>query len=150
MDRHHELARVRGFRIGSCFALDTRLTFEGFIADLVLLDLMMPEVDGFAVLESLRAEPATRDLEVMVLSAKDLSAEERTRLQGYGIRHLVQKGHLDRGLLRHRLRLRIPFDDRDMMPALAQFDGQPHAHRATAIDDDIIAHGADATWPGSR
>lgn len=36
--------------------------------DLVLLDLLMPQMDGFEVLEKLRADPATKDLKVLVLT----------------------------------------------------------------------------------
>jgi CheY-like chemotaxis protein len=48
--------------------------------DLVLLDLMMPEMDGFQFLEKLRDDGATIDVPVVVLTAKDLSAEERAYL----------------------------------------------------------------------
>ncbi|HEY0582264.1 MAG TPA: response regulator, partial [Chloroflexota bacterium] len=46
----------------------------------MVLDLMMPRVDGFEVLQQLRAEPTTRDLPVIVVTAKDLSDEDRERL----------------------------------------------------------------------
>ena len=42
----------------------------------VLLDLLMPGLDGFEVLSKLRAIPKFRDLPVFVMTAKDLSAEE--------------------------------------------------------------------------
>ncbi|HEY1012337.1 MAG TPA: response regulator [Herpetosiphonaceae bacterium] len=45
--------------------------------DLVILDLLMPGTDGFAVLEALRANPETVAIPVIILSAKDLSAAER-------------------------------------------------------------------------
>jgi signal transduction histidine kinase/AraC-like DNA-binding protein/DNA-binding response OmpR family regulator len=47
---------------------------------LVILDLVMPEVDGFAVLERLRADPATRHVPVLVLSGHMLSFEDIQRL----------------------------------------------------------------------
>ncbi|MNS79678.1 Signal transduction histidine-protein kinase BarA [compost metagenome] len=47
---------------------------------LVVLDLMMPELDGFAVLEHLSADPALRTLPVVVLTALALSAEDEARL----------------------------------------------------------------------
>jgi threonine synthase len=59
--------------------------------DLVVLDLMMPEMDGFAVLDSLRADEATQDIPVIVVTAKVLSPEERNRLTGQ-IESLLQKG----------------------------------------------------------
>jgi signal transduction histidine kinase/AraC-like DNA-binding protein len=47
---------------------------------LVILDLLMPEVDGFALLEALRADPATRQTPVLVLSGRMLSLEDVQRL----------------------------------------------------------------------
>jgi CheY-like chemotaxis protein len=46
----------------------------------ILLDLMIPRVDGFEVLRTLREQPATRDLPVIVVTAKDLTEDDRTRL----------------------------------------------------------------------
>jgi PAS domain S-box-containing protein len=48
---------------------------------ILLLDLIMPRLDGFGVIECLRANPQTRDLPVIVLSAKDLTAAESARLK---------------------------------------------------------------------
>jgi len=47
---------------------------------LVILDLMMPDVDGFAVLEEMRARPATRRVPVVVMSGRTLSFEDVRRL----------------------------------------------------------------------
>ncbi len=59
--------------------------------DLVVLDLMMPEMDGFAVLDALRADPATEQIPVIVVTAKELQPAERDRLTGQ-IEALLQKG----------------------------------------------------------
>jgi CheY-like chemotaxis protein len=48
--------------------------------DLVLLDLMMPEMDGFQFLDQIRGDAARRELPIVVLTAKDLTAEERAFL----------------------------------------------------------------------
>ena len=45
--------------------------------DLLILDLMMPVMDGFEVLRRLRADPAWHTLPVVIVTAKDLSSEER-------------------------------------------------------------------------
>jgi CheY-like chemotaxis protein/CHASE3 domain sensor protein len=50
--------------------------------DVLVLDLMMPEPDGFAVLERIRGNPETRDLPVIVVTAKDLSEADRNKLSG--------------------------------------------------------------------
>ena len=50
--------------------------------DIVLLDLMMPEMDGFAFLDAFREHAAWREIPVIVLTAKKLTSEERERLIG--------------------------------------------------------------------
>ena len=59
--------------------------------DLVVLDLMMPEMDGFAIIDALRADDATQDIPIIVVTAKELTAPERERLNGQ-IDSLLQKG----------------------------------------------------------
>jgi len=58
--------------------------------DLVLLDLMMPEMDGFEFLEQLRAKPEWRGIPVVVVTAKDLTPADRERLNGR-VRSILQK-----------------------------------------------------------
>jgi CheY-like chemotaxis protein/anti-sigma regulatory factor (Ser/Thr protein kinase) len=57
----------------------------------VLLDLLMPDVDGFAVVERLHADPSTADVPVIVLTAKDMTAADRERLNGR-VSFLARKG----------------------------------------------------------
>ena len=59
--------------------------------DLIILDLMMPEMDGFAVLDALKAKPETANIPVIVSTAKELTPEEKDRLKGQ-IQALMQKG----------------------------------------------------------
>lgn len=59
--------------------------------DLVLLDLMMPDVDGFAVLDTVKADPQLRNIPVIVITAKDLTSEDYRRLSGR-VESLLQKG----------------------------------------------------------
>ncbi len=59
--------------------------------DLVILDLMMPEIDGFSVLDALKTDPETAQIPVIVVTAKDLTAQEKARLKGQ-IASLMQKG----------------------------------------------------------
>lgn len=59
--------------------------------DLIILDLMMPEMDGFAVLDALKANPETAYIPVIVSTAKELTSEEKARLKGQ-IQTLLQKG----------------------------------------------------------
>jgi threonine synthase len=59
--------------------------------DLIITDLMMPEVDGFTVIERLKSDHQFRDTPIIVLSAKELTAQERARLTGQ-VETLLQKG----------------------------------------------------------
>ncbi len=61
------------------------------LPDLIILDLMMPEIDGFAVLDELKAHPETAPIPVIVVTAKELTNDEKKRLEGR-IHSLMQKG----------------------------------------------------------
>jgi threonine synthase len=63
------------------------------LPDLIVTDLTMPGIDGFGLVEELKLDPRTRDIPVVVVSAKDITAEERRRLNG-NIEGLYQKGSL--------------------------------------------------------
>ncbi|MEJ2186989.1 MAG: response regulator [Gemmatimonadota bacterium] len=69
---------------------------------LILLDLMMPGMDGFEFLEELRSHESWRTIPVVVVTAKDLTDDERSRLNG-GVQRIVQKDSLDRTELVDRL-----------------------------------------------
>jgi signal transduction histidine kinase/DNA-binding LacI/PurR family transcriptional regulator/DNA-binding response OmpR family regulator len=62
--------------------------------DLVLLDLMMPEVDGFGVLAQMREWESTRDIAVVVLTSKTLTEDDMTRLS-QGVATVMSKGLYD-------------------------------------------------------
>ena len=63
--------------------------------DVLLLDLMMPVLDGFGTLQQLRENPDTRDLNVIIITARDLEAHEREELQRNATR-IIEKNGLDR------------------------------------------------------
>jgi CheY-like chemotaxis protein len=62
---------------------------------LIILDLTMPEVDGFAVVERLRADPRTAAIPVVILTARTMTAEDKARLNGW-ISYLAEKGEFSR------------------------------------------------------
>ncbi|MGD8405217.1 MAG: pyridoxal-phosphate dependent enzyme [Anaerolineales bacterium] len=63
------------------------------LPDLIVTDLMMPGIDGFGLVEELRLDPRTRNIPIVVVSAKDITPEEQERLNGH-IEALYQKASL--------------------------------------------------------
>jgi signal transduction histidine kinase/DNA-binding response OmpR family regulator len=62
--------------------------------DAIILDLMMPEMDGFEFLEEMRRRPEWPDTPVVVVTSKDLTVEDRNRLNG-GVERIIQKTDRD-------------------------------------------------------
>lgn len=69
------------------------------IPDAMILDLMMPGMDGFEVLKTLREEERTAHVPVLILTAKHISKEELKFLKRNNIHQLVQKGDINRNEL---------------------------------------------------
>ena len=63
------------------------------LPDLIVTDLTMPGIDGFGLVEELKLDPRTRNTPVVVVSAKDITPDERKRLNGH-IEAVYQKGSL--------------------------------------------------------
>lgn len=61
--------------------------------DAIILDLFMPEMNGFNILENLRAQPELRDLPVIVLTGADLTPEQHQQLSNFG-QGVMAKGYL--------------------------------------------------------
>ena len=80
----------------------------------VLLDLAMPDMDGFEVAERLRADPETATVPIVVLTHMELTRADRDRLAGR-VDHVAAKGQLDRtGLV--ALVARLADDEQDGTP----------------------------------
>jgi CheY-like chemotaxis protein len=62
--------------------------------DVIILDLMMPKMDGFEFLDALRDRADWQDIPVVVMTAKDLTDEDRDRLNG-GVERIIQKSDRD-------------------------------------------------------
>ena len=70
------------------------------VPDAMILDLMMPEVDGLAVLKAIREVPRSSQIPVLILTAKHVSRDELSFLKRNHIYQLIQKGDINRdGLL---------------------------------------------------
>jgi len=62
--------------------------------DVIILDLMMPKMDGFEFLDELRSRHDWQDIPVVIITGKDLTDEDRDRLNG-GVERIIQKSDRD-------------------------------------------------------
>jgi CheY-like chemotaxis protein len=76
------------------------------IPELILLDLMMPEMDGFEFISHLRENEAWQSIPVVVLTAKDITPEDHLRLQG-NVRKVFRKASFSRDELIDEIRAAI-------------------------------------------
>ncbi len=74
----------------------------GTCPDLILLDLTMPEMDGFEFARRLRERPQWREIPVIVLTGADITVEDRHRLEGY-VERILQKCSWDQDALLHEI-----------------------------------------------
>jgi YesN/AraC family two-component response regulator len=113
----------------------------GQIPDLILLDLMMPEMDGFAVLDELRARESTRNIPVIILTGRLLSEADLERCNR-GVASILGKGlftteetlrHVETALMRqHSL-------SRATQQLIRKAMAYIHAHYAEPITREEIA-----------
>jgi len=68
------------------------------VPDLIVLDVMMPEMDGYATLDALRADPATSRIPVMMLTGKSITSDDEA-LRGRGVVDFVAKPFIPRKLV---------------------------------------------------
>jgi CheY-like chemotaxis protein len=76
------------------------------LPDIIVLDLMMPEVSGFDVVDALRMRPATAGIPILVVTAKEVSADDRIRLNGY-VTAIIGKVEFDRDRFKHEVQRAI-------------------------------------------
>lgn len=106
------------------------------IPDGIVLDLMMPEIDGFEVLEKIRSKPATARIPVLILTAKDLTPEDFKKLSANNVQQLVQKGDVDqKGLL---LKVSSMIEGKKDTKDLTPDTGGSHLHGQTPPPETIL------------
>lgn len=80
--------------------------------DLIILDLMIPDIDGFEITQIIKNNPSTKDIPILILTAKDLTVEDKLRLAGK-IENYIQKSHFTKEhLLMHIRDLEITYPAR--------------------------------------
>jgi HAMP domain-containing protein/CheY-like chemotaxis protein/signal transduction histidine kinase len=111
--------------------------------DCMVLDLRLPDMSGFDVLERLRDTPSLADLPVVVFTGKDLSSEEDARLHMLA-RSVVVKGVesperlLDEtALFLHRVVADLPPEKQQMLDRLHRSDDALVGKKVLVVDDDV-------------
>ncbi|MEI6767140.1 MAG: response regulator [Bacteroidota bacterium] len=95
-----EILEQQGFHIQVARNGLEALEFVNFkIPDAIILDLMMPEMDGFEVLENIRGTVKTAKIPVVILTSKYLSNEELKKLSQNNVHQLIQKGDVSKSEL---------------------------------------------------
>ncbi len=91
-----QVLELEGYKIDIANGGREALEFvEHTIPDGIILDLMMPEIDGFEVLERIRSKEHTANIPVVILTAKDLTREDLSRLSANNVQQLIQKGDIN-------------------------------------------------------
>jgi signal transduction histidine kinase/DNA-binding response OmpR family regulator/HAMP domain-containing protein len=104
------------------------------IPNAMILDLMMPEVDGFEVLKSIRAQKETSQIPVLILSAKHVTKQELSFLKSNHIHQLIQKGDVNRNeLLAHVSNMTHPEAHKVSAGEKGKTSSKPISGKATVL-----------------
>ena len=121
-------------------ALDT-LRAEHF--DCMVLDLGLPGISGFEVMETIQQDPALQDLPIIIYTGKKLTRKEETQLRKMA-ETIIVKGVqsperlLDEtALFLHRVASRLPERKRDLLEQLYRSDAQLAGKKLLIVDDDV-------------
>jgi CheY-like chemotaxis protein len=111
--------------------------------DCVVLDLRLPDISGFELLEKIQGEPALRELPIVVFTGKELTEEEESRLRTMA-KSIIIKGVqsperlLDEtSLFLHRVVTELPAEKQRMLERLRQTDEALAQKKVLVVDDDV-------------
>jgi len=111
--------------------------------DCVVLDLRLPDMSGFELLDRIRADASARDVPIVVFTGKDLSPEEEQRLLTVARSIIVKGVHSPERLLDetalflHRVVSKLPPAKRGMLETLYQSDSSLNDKKVLVVDDDV-------------
>jgi CheY-like chemotaxis protein len=100
-----EILQSRGYEVLRAYSGRQGIDLAvAHLPDVIVLDLLMPQMTGFEVVEQLREHPALRETPIIVYTAKDLTEEDRQRLRA-PVRAIASKSDDKKQLLRQLERL---------------------------------------------
>ncbi|QYF91733.1 HAMP domain-containing protein [Massilia sp. PAMC28688] len=111
--------------------------------DCVVLDLSLPDMDGFTLLDTISKDPNLRDLPVVVYTAAELSRKEVTKLKRFAKTIVVKDARsrerlLDEtALFLHRSPARLPDEQRRMLEQVQVSEGDLAGRSVLVVDDDL-------------
>ena len=111
--------------------------------DCMVLDLGLRDMNGFELLETVKANPGMRDLPIIIYTGKDLSAAEDTKLRKFAETIIVKdvkspERLLDEtALFLHRVEAKLPEQKRRMLERLHNTDAVFTGKRVLVVDDDV-------------
>ncbi|NOY97531.1 MAG: response regulator, partial [Chlorobi bacterium] len=106
---------------------------EEKVPDILVLDIMMPGMDGFKVLEEIRKKPETRDLPVIIITAKDLTKEDKTKLIGRVSAIIAKSGTTPQDLYKEIKRIIENLEDTQKTEVSIKINNEP---RILVVEDN--------------
>ena len=110
--------------------------------DCMVLDLRLPDISGFALLERVHAEPALASLPVVVLTGKELAATEQNQLRSMANRVVLKDAHWPERLLDetalflHRIAADLPKEKQAMLERIHSCGDVLRGRKVLVVDDD--------------
>jgi CheY-like chemotaxis protein len=111
--------------------------------DCMVLDLTLPDVSGFDLLDQIGKQPALRDLPIVIYTAQELSRKEVTKLKRYAKTIVVKDARSPERLLDetalflHRSQASLPETQRRMLEEIHAADGGLAGRKVLIVDDDL-------------
>ena len=116
--------------------------------DLILLDVMMPELDGYEVCRRLKDDPRTSAIPVIFVTAKDEAEEEAHGLVLGAVDYITKPFHLP--IVRARVRTHVNLKRKtDLLDSLASLDGLTHIPNRRRFDEALKLEWARAAREGT-
>jgi HAMP domain-containing protein/CheY-like chemotaxis protein/signal transduction histidine kinase len=111
--------------------------------DCMVLDLTLPDISGFDLLDQIGKQPALRDLPIVIYTAKELSRKDVTKLKRYAKTIVVKDARSPERLLDetalflHRSQASLPDAQRRMLEEIHALDGGLAGRKVLIVDDDL-------------